>query len=250
MVIAFVNHKGGVGKTTTVLNTGTALALYHEKKILLVDIDPQANLTLHAGFFEEPEFSIYEVVEKRCTIEQAIQHREPFDILPSKLDLAACEISFAGRTMREQIIKKHLSAVKDRYDYILIDCPPSLGLLTINALFAADALFVPMQTEFLAVKGFQRIAEVVEEVQEGNENLRLSGVIATLYDKRQSGHNDVLKFCQTEFGDVLLNTVIRNNTTLMAASMEGQTIFEHDAKSRGAEDYQHLAEELLQRIQQ
>ncbi len=250
MVIALVNHKGGVGKTTTVLNIGAALALYHSKKVLLVDMDPQANLTLHAGIFDEPEFSLYEVVEKRCTIEQAIHRRESFDILPSKLELAACEISFVGRTMREQIIKKHLSAIQKRYDYILIDCPPSLGLLTINALFAADRVFVPMQTEFLAVKGFQRIAEVIEEVKEGNENLVLSGVIATLFDKRQSGHNDVLNFCRQEFGATLFQTVIRNNTTLMAASMEGQTIFDHDAKSRGAEDYQQLTKELLERIQQ
>lgn len=245
-VLSFVNHKGGTGKTTSAINVGAALAEYQDKKVLLVDLDPQANLTTHAGFFEEPELSIYEVLQGEASVEQAILHRRPFDLLPSKLDLSGCELTLIGRTAREFILAKLLKPILPLYDVVIIDCPPSLGLLTVNALAASDWYYVPMQTEFFALQGLSKILnEIVIGVKENlNERLQLGGIFGVMFDKRRSLHTDVLDSAREEFKDRMCETVVRVSTSLSDASADGKTIFEYDASSRGAEDYVILANEI------
>jgi chromosome partitioning protein len=247
MIIAFVNHKGGVGKTTSVVNIGAALAEYHNKRILLVDFDSQANLTTHCGVFE-PQHTSYDVLEGTCSAQNAIVHRVPFDVLPASLELGNAEFSLITKTAREILLKRRLADIEAQYDAVLIDCPPSLGILTINALAASNQFYIVTETEFLPFSGLLSIETIVDEIKASvNENLRRAGIIATKFDQRKINHKHILDALHEQYNGHLCTTTIRTNTPLSEASGNGQTIFEYDAKSRGAEDYQALAQEVLER---
>lgn len=248
-VISIINHKGGVGKTTTAINLGAALSLFHKKKVLLIDLDGQANLTTHCGVFTEPENSIFEVLYSSLPMREAILPFPTFDLVPSKLDLSGVEISLVNRPAREMAVKKAIKTVSDDYDVILIDCPPALGLLTFNALTASDAFIIAMQTEFFALHGLSRIlTEVVDVVRDNlNEKLIFAGIVATMYDKRRALHSDALEKARENYGDDMFSTVIRVNSSLSDASADGKHIFDYEPTSRGAVDYKSLAKECIKR---
>lgn len=249
-ILAIVNHKGGVGKTTTAINVAAALSAFHNKKVLLIDLDGQANLTTHCGIFEEPQHSMFEVLYSSLPIKQAIVHMPMYDIVPAKLDLSGVEISLVNKPAREMVLKKAIQSVVGNYDIIIIDCPPTLGLLTFNALTASDYFIITLQTEFFALHGLSRIlTEVVEIVKENlNENLFFAGIVATMFDKRRALHIDALEKAKESYAHDMFNSVIRINSALSDASAEGKNIFEYEPKSRGALDYKNMAKELLKRL--
>jgi chromosome partitioning protein len=242
-IVAFSNHKGGVGKTCSVANIGAAFAKAG-KKTLLIDLDPQGNLTTALGV-EDPERTIYGAL-------RGIHKLEPFniterlDIIPADIDLSAAEMELSGEAGREYILRELLEPLKALYDYILIDCPPSLGLLTINALTAAKWVMIPLQAEFLALKGLTKLGEVVEKVQKRlNKDLTLAGVFLTRYDTRLTLNKRVLETAEARFPGKVFKTVIRNNVAIAEAPAAGLDIFRYAASSNGAEDYSALAKELL-----
>ena len=244
-IIAISNHKGGVGKTTTVVNLTAGLASF-KRKVLAVDLDPQANLTFSFGI-SKVETSIYDALKGNAPL-PIINVKENLDITPSSLDLAGAEMELNAEAGREYIFKELIEPVRDKYDYILIDCPPSLGLLTINAFTAADEIIIPIQAHFLAIKGLTKILEVISKVKRRlNPKVEITGVIITLYDKRKVLHRDVEETIKTYFQDKVYNTKIRENIALAEAPAQGQDIFQYQASSRGAEDYYNLTLEFLAR---
>ncbi|MBN1252993.1 MAG: ParA family protein [Bacteroidales bacterium] len=246
-VIACSNHKGGVGKTTSVVNIGAGLAKL-QKKVLLIDLDPQANLTQSFGIIK-PEFTIYEALKGEHELEP-IKINDFLDIVASTLDLSGAEMELSSEAGREYIFNELLEKVKDNYEYILIDCPPSLGLLTINALTAADDLFIPIQPHFLAIKGLTKIIEVKDKVKKRlNKRLEITGVFVTQYDKRKILHRDVVDTINTYFQDKVFNSKIRDNIALAEAPSAGQDIFSYNSKCYGSEDYMLLCKEILKRFE-
>ncbi|MFQ5729620.1 MAG: ParA family protein [Waddliaceae bacterium] len=252
-IISFTNHKGGVGKTCTTCNVGAGLAL-NEKKVLLVDLDPQANLSLSFGMkvaekAESDELNIYNVLVGDCRLGEIVSNvGENLDLCPSSLDLAGAELELVSFPGREIILRKHLQVAIENYDYVLIDCPPALGVLTYNALAAADDVFLPIQAEYLAVKGIDALKRGVGQVKEGlNPHLNISGVIITQFDSRKILHREVASIIERFFEVELFKTKIRNNVSLAEASLQGQDIFRYSPKSNGAEDYWSLCEEILAR---
>ncbi len=244
-IIAISNHKGGVGKTTTVVNLAAGLASFN-RKVLAVDLDPQANLTFSFGI-SKVETSIYDALKGNAPL-PIINVKENLDITPSSLDLAGAEMELNAEAGREYIFKELIEPVRDKYDYILVDCPPSLGLLTINAFTAADEIIIPIQAHFLAIKGLTKILEVISKVKRRlNPKVEITGVIITLYDKRKVLHRDVEETIKTYFQDKVYNTKIRENIALAEAPAQGQDIFQYQASSRGAEDYYNLTLEFLAR---
>ncbi len=245
ITIAISNHKGGVGKTTTCVNLGAGLALL-DKKILLIDLDPQANLTQSYGI-SKPDSSIYEALkgEQEAVV---LNLNNNLDLIPSTLDLAGAEMELNSEAGREYILDEIISPIKDQYDYVLIDCPPSLGLLTINAFTAADEVIIPIQAHFLAIKGLTKIIEVINKVKKRlNKKLIITGVVVTLFDKRKILHRDVVETIVTYFQDKVYNTRIRQNVALAEAPTQGVDIFRYQIKSNGAEDYKNLSTEFLQK---
>lgn len=243
--IAVSNHKGGVGKTTSVVNIGAALA-NSKKKVLLVDLDPQANLTQSFGV-NKPEGTIYEVLKGEAEL-LPINIYENLDIIASTLDLSGAEMELSSEAGREYILDEALSKIKDDYDYILIDCPPSLGLLTINALTTSDEVFIPLQSHYLAIKGLTKIIEIVNKVKKRlNKKIEITGVFVTQYDKRKVLHRDVVETILTYFQDKVFNTKIRENIALAEAPSQGLDIFRYSKESNGAEDYGNLVKEILKR---
>ncbi len=243
--IAISNHKGGVGKTTTVVNLAAALASL-DRKILVVDLDPQANLTFSFGVSKVEE-SIYDALKGKVEI-PILELRRNLYLVPSSLDLAGAEMELNSEAGREYILKEILDPVKDDYDYVLIDCPPSLGLLTINAFTAADEVIIPIQAHFLAIKGLTKILEVISKVQRRlNPDVQITGVIITLYDKRKILHRDIEETIKTYFQDKVYNSKIRENISLAEAPAQGTDIFNYSSGSKGAEDYHALAVEFLTR---
>ncbi len=248
--IAFINQKGGVGKTTCCVNVAAALAK-RGRAVLLVDCDPQAHATLHLGV--EPhrlKASLYDVVVgERPALEVVVGNvRENLALLPSALDLSAAEIELAGNVGRENALKTALAEMfkTRKYDFVLLDCPPSLGLLSVNALCAAREVFIPVQTEFLALQGLSKLLEVVSLVKRRlNPILRVTGVIATMFDTRTRLAKEVLEDVRNFFGERVFRTVINKNVRLAEAPGFGKTIFEYDPTSRGAQDFSSLAEEIL-----
>ncbi len=248
-IISMSNHKGGVGKTTSVVNIGASLADLG-KKVLLIDIDPQANLTLSFGFKEEY------IIENATTIYDALKGyneletlavNDNLDIVPSTIDLSGAEIELSAEPGREYILKELLEPVKDKYDYILIDCPPSLGLLTINAFTASTEIFIPIQPHFLAIKGLSKILEVINKIKTRlNKKLEITGVFMTLYDKRKILHRDVFETVQAYFGERVFSTCIKENISLAEAPGQGLDIHRYDKNSRGSQDYKMLAQEINQ----
>ena len=247
-VIAIINQKGGVGKTTTALN----VAAYLQKEgasVLVVDIDPQGNATSGLGADKNKQNNtIYDVLLGNASVDEAVVEVLPAGItlLPANAHLAAIEIELADKPKREFVLQKALSSAT--YDYILIDCPPALGLLTINALVAARWVFIPVQTEYYALEGLGQLLDVMQRVRSGlNPSLELLGVCATMFDRRTSLSDSVYKELQKHFGDKLFNTFIPRNIRLAEAPSFGKTILEHDKWSKGARAYKQLAKELQKR---
>ncbi len=244
-IIARSNHKGGVGKTTTTVNLGAGLSA-KGKKILLVDIDPQANLTQCFGI-TKPETTIYEAL-KDSELLQPIKINENLDVAPSNLDLAGAEMELNSEAGREYLLDEALSPFVDKYDFIFIDCPPSLGLLTLNAFTCADEVIIPIQAHFLAIKGLTKIIEIINKVKRRiNKKLSISGVIITLYDKRKILHRDIEETIKTYFKEKVYDTKIRQNIALAEAPMRGEDIYRYNPESNGAIDYDKLSNEFLER---
>ena len=244
-VIAIANHKGGVGKTCSASNIGAGLARAGHKT-LIVDLDPQGNLSTSYGI-NSPEKTVYGALRKEYPIEP-ISAGQRLYIVPSDIDLSAAELELSAEPGREYILKETLEAVKGDYKYILIDCPPSLGLLTINGLTAADKLLIPLQPEFLALKGLTKLIEIVEKIQRRiNSDLDILGIFLTRYDSRKTLNKRVMETVEARLPGKLFNTTIRNNIALAEAPAAGKDIFSYDPKSNGAEDYKALVSELLKK---
>ena len=246
-IIAFTNQKGGVGKTTSVVNIGAGLAR-SGKKVLLIDLDPQANLTASLGFdVEALEETIYDLLLGKASVDSITLPKNDFFILPSSLDLSGAEIALASVVGRETILKRSLAKTKG-YDYILIDCPPSLGLLTLNAFTTAQEIIIPVQTEFLSLRGMRKLLETIEVVRERlNDNLSITGIIATLYDGRKSLHKEAIGKLQEHFGEKMFKTFVRDTVALAESQSFGEPIFNYKSNSYAAEDYTALCTEILTR---
>lgn len=245
-IIAVSNHKGGVGKTTSTINLGAALAqLGH--KVLLLDLDPQANLSQSLGL-EGKEPNTYQLLKGEGR-PLPINVAERLDVMPSSLDLSGAEVELAGEAGREYILREALEAIKFRYDFILIDCPPSLGLLTLNALTVADEVLIPIQPHYLAAQGLAKLVEVVDKVSKRlNKRLKVGSLLITLYDGRKVLNRDVLEALEARFPKELLRTRIRENIALAEAPTQGEDIFRYAPKSNGAEDYLAAGRELLEKM--
>ena len=245
-IIGVANQKGGVGKTTTAVNLAAALGVL-EKKVLLIDADPQANATSGLGI-EEVNFSTYNLLEHSADVKDCIQKTSSpnFDLVPSHIDLVAAEIELVDRDKREYMLKKALEEVKSEYDYIIIDCAPSLGLITVNALTAADSVIIPIQCEYFALEGLGKLLNTVKNVQKiHNYDLDIEGLLLTMYDSRLRLSNQVVEEVNTHFPEMVFETVISRNVRLSEAPSFGESILMYDAESKGAIQYIQLAEEVL-----
>ncbi len=243
-IIAFLNQKGGVGKTTTTANVGAGLAQL-KKKVLLIDLDAQASLT-HSFGIEPHELSvtIHDFLKKKCLFEEAALQKNNIAIIPASISLSAFEKECSQLLDKEFIIKKALKSIT-KFDYILLDCPPSLGLLTINALAAAQEVIIPVQTEFLALQGLSQLLDTIAVIQHKiNPKLQISGILGTRFNRRKM-HHDVVEFLQIHFREKVFNTVIRENIALAEAPSFGKTIYEHNQYSNGAKDYKTLCKEII-----
>lgn len=242
-IIAVANHKGGVGKTTSVANIGAALAR-KGKRTLLIDLDAQQNLTF---FFlkDEAEVSVYDALTGKAAL-PILQVRENLYLTPSSIDLARAELDLSARIAREGILKNLLAEVAGDYDFILLDCPPSLGIVTYNALVAATDLFITLTAEALPYKGLTMLEEVVEEIKALNRDLSISGVFITRYNNRNL-NNIVVEQIRERYGSKVFDTKIRENIALAEAPLEGVDIFEYAPDSNGAKDYESLTDEIISR---
>ncbi|ROT12104.1 ParA family protein [Muribaculaceae bacterium Isolate-105 (HZI)] len=242
-IITIANHKGGVGKTTSTASIGDALAILG-KRVLLIDLDAQQNLTFTLTQNEEPETCVYDALVKDAPL-PIVKARENLDLVPASLELARAEIDMATKIAREGILKSLLEDYRDKYDYILIDCPPSLGIVTTNALVASDRLYIPLTAEALPMKGLAMLDDVVGEVRRRvNPSLELGGIFFTRFNNRNL-NKEVVKMIEGRYGDKVFNTKIRENIALAEMPLSGQSIFEYDPKSNGAVDYMELAKEIL-----
>jgi len=248
--IALINQKGGVGKTTTVANLGACLAQLG-KKVLVVDLDPQANLTIHLGIkSSELEYSIYDLLLWKNKAEEVIipTSVEGLDIIPANIDLSRAEIELVNMPSRETVLKDRLFLTFKRYDYSLIDCAPSLGLLTLNALTSVREIFIPIQTQFFALQGINRLLETIEVVRKRvNPLLKVTGVIPVMYDVRTNLSQEVLDRIKEYFRKEIFKTVIRENVRIAESPSFGLPITLYSAGSYGAEDYMKLAKEVISR---
>lgn len=252
--IAIFNQKGGVGKTTTNINLSACLAM-KGKKVLVVDIDPQGNTTSGIGLVKRKlQYTIYDViVNKDFDISKAILHTktEGLDILPASVDLAGAEIELVNLEGRERRLKKAIDKVKPLYDFVFIDCPPSLGLLTINSLTAVDSVLIPIQCEFYALEGVSQLMSTVEMVRKNmNPNIEIEGVILSMFDGRTNLSLQVVQEVKKYFGSKVFSTIIPRNVRLAEAPSYGLPIVKYDPKSKGAKAYQQFATELLRRERQ
>jgi chromosome partitioning protein len=244
-VISISNHKGGVGKTTSAINIGAGLNKLG-KKILLIDLDPQANLSQSLGIIE-PGKTIYGALRGEYSL-QPIEIVKGLDIIPSTLDLSGAEVEMSGEAGREYILRELIDPLRGSYDYILIDNPPSLGLLTINSFTASDEVFIPLQAQYLALQGLTKLIEVVDKIKRRlNKDLRIGGVFITQYDGRKVLNRDVVATIEAHFKDEVFKTRVRDNIALAEAPAQGLDIFRYSPKSYGAEDYLSLSKEILKR---
>lgn len=242
--IVLSNHKGGVGKTTSTVNIGAGLANYLDKKVLIIDLDPQANLTQSLGV-PNSENHIYGSLTGSYPLTPIVINSN-LHIVPSTLDLSGAEVELNAEPGREYILRELIDEIKANYDYVLIDTPPSLSLLTINAFTAADQIIIPIQAEYLAVQGLAKLVEIIEKIKKRlNKHLALGGLVLTQYDSRKVLHREVAELVRTHFPDKVFKTIIRNNITLAEAPSVQQDIFSYNPKSNGAEDYLNLCKEIV-----
>ncbi len=249
-IIAIANQKGGVGKTTTSVNLAASLGVL-EKKVLLIDADPQANASSGLGIdIENIAIGTYQIVEHSNSPEEAIiKCSAPnVDIIPAHIDLVAIEIELVDKPNREYMLKQALESVKDKYDYILIDCAPSLGLLTLNALTAADSVIIPIQCEYYALEGLGKLLNTIKSVQKiHNPELDIEGLLLTMFDARLRLSNQVVEEVQKHFNEMVFSTIIQRNVKLGEAPSYGESIINYDATSKGATNYLHLAQEIIEK---
>ncbi len=249
-IIAIANQKGGVGKTTTTVNLAASLGVL-EKKVLLIDADPQANASSGLGIdVESVEIGTYQVLEHTASINDAIYKTTSpnVDIIPAHIDLVAIEIELVDKEQREYMLQKALTKLKNKYDYILIDCAPSLGLITLNSLVAADSVIIPIQCEYFALEGLGKLLNTIKSVQNiHNPNLDIEGLLLTMFDSRLRLSNQVVEEVRKHFSTMVFDTIIRRNTRLGEAPSYGESIIAYDATSKGAVNYLSLANEIIKR---
>ncbi|QXP74211.1 ParA family protein [Tenacibaculum sp. AHE15PA] len=247
-IIAIANQKGGVGKTTTSINLASSLGVL-EKKVLLIDADPQANATSGLGLdVESIEFGTYQVLEHTISAKETIVKTSSpnVDLIPAHIDLVAIEIELVDKQAREYMLKKALADIKDDYDYILIDCAPSLGLITLNSLVAADAVIIPIQCEYFALEGLGKLLNTIKSVQKiHNPDLDIEGLLLTMFDSRLRLSNQVVEEVKKHFSSMVFDTIVHRNIRLSEAPSYGESIISYDATSKGAVNYLNLANEIL-----
>jgi chromosome partitioning protein len=244
-VIALANQKGGVAKTTTTLNLGVAL-VERGKRVLCVDLDPQSNLTMSQGIDpDELDRTMFDVLVHKTPLEDVILERE-IDLAASSIDLAGAELALSSMIGRERALQKALLPVRSRYDYVLIDTPPSLGLLTINALTAADGVIVPVQCEYLSLRGLIQLENTLTMIRENlNPDVRIAGILPTMFDGRTLHSREAVEILQENFGDLVYETKIRKTIRYAEAPVKGTSVLKYDSKGKAAKAYRDLAEEVL-----
>jgi len=249
-IIAIANQKGGVGKTTTSVNLAASLGVL-EKKVLLIDADPQANASSGLGInVDTVEIGSYQVIEHTASAKDAIvaSNAPNVDVLPAHIDLVAIEIELVDKAEREYMLKKAIDDLKLEYDYILIDCAPSLGLLTLNALTSADSVIIPIQCEYFALEGLGKLLNTIKSVQKiHNETLDIEGLLLTMFDSRLRLSNQVVEEVQKHFSNMVFETIIQRNVRLGEAPSFGESIINYDVSSKGAANYLSLAKELIKK---
>src|SRR5436309_11160402 len=244
-VIAFANQKGGVAKTTTTLNLGVAFS-ERGLKVLLIDLDPQGNLTMSQGLNPDLiERSMFDVLVHRMPIEQVIEHKE-IDIAVASIDLAGAELALSSQIGRERALEKALAPIRDRYDFILIDTPPSLGLLTINAFVAGTGVIVPVQTEYLSLRGLVQLENTLAMVRENlNPSVEIVGIVPTMYDRRLTHSREADEILRENFGELVYNTRIRKTVRFAEAPVKGTSVLAYEPEGEAAAMYRDLAREVL-----